>query len=405
VNVLHVIGTLAPRYGGPSTAVVEMAKALIGRGHRVEIFTTNLDGPARLPIPVEDRINWCGVPTTFFQINRPRSYATSLGLSAALSGVIDDYDIVHVHNLYLFSSLMAGHYCRRSHIPYIVSPHGTLDPYQRKQHRARKAVYDALIERRHLNAAAGLLYTSTAERDFGDSLRLKARSFVAPLGVDTATLTTTTPPDALFSLEPRLVGRALVTFIGRLTPKKQLELLVEAFAALKDTKPDAHLVIAGPDDEGIGNRLRARIRKLGLSDRVSLLGLVTGPAKTALLQQSHLFVLPSYDENFAVAVVEAMAAGLPVVVTRGVALHREIESAGAGLVVPATISATAAAMHRLLSDPAMSSSMGRSGQALATSTFAWDQIAMDLERMYQQAIFERPLAAQQSPARSGTGPR
>ena len=390
MNVLHVIGSVAPRYGGPSIAVAGMAKALINRGHHIEIFTTDVDGPSRLPVPTEKQTDWRGVPTTFFPVSRPRSYATSLSLGAALVRRIGNYDILHIHSLYLFHSMVAGHYCRQFNVPYLVRPHGTLDPFHRRHHRLRKFAYDMLIERRNLNAAAGIHYTSTAERDFADSLRLKARSFVVPLGVDAATLKAPTPPHALLRMEPRLAGRTLVTFIGRLTPKKRLDLLVKAFASMRNTKSHTHLVIAGPDDEGIGHQLRTQIRELGLADRVSLLGLVTGQAKTALLQQSHIFVLPSYDENFAVAVVEAMAVGLPVVVTEGVALHREIDKARAGLVVPSTPTEIGAALHRLLDDPAMSSSMGRSGQALASSTFAWDRIAIDLEQMYRQAILEGP---------------
>ena len=390
MNILHVIGSVAPRYGGPSIAVAGMAKALIDRGHSVEIFTTDMDGPSRLQVPTKKQTDWRGVPTTFFPVSRPRSYVTSLSLGAALIRRICDYDILHIHSLYLFHSMVAGHYCRQFDIPYLVRPHGTLNPYHRGHHRLRKSVYDMLVERRNLNAAAGLHYTSTAERDFADNLRLKAPPYVVPLGVDPATLKAPTPPQALLSMEPRLAGRMLVTFIGRLTAKKRLDLLVEAFASLRNTTSRAHLVIAGPDDEGIGQQLQTQIRKLGLADRVSLLGLVTGQTKTALLQLSHVFVLPSYDENFAVAVVEAMAAGLPVVVAEGVALHREIDQARAGLVVPATPTGIGAALHRLLGDPAMNSSMGRNGQALATSTFAWDRIAIDLEHMYRQAILERP---------------
>jgi glycosyltransferase involved in cell wall biosynthesis len=366
-----------------------MATALIDRGHHVEIFTTDMDGSARLPVPIRERTDWRGVPTTFFSISRPRSYATSLSLGTALIQRIGDYDLVHIHSLYLFHSMVAGHYCRQFNIPYVVRPHGTLDPYHRRQHRLRKAVYDALIERKHLNAAAGIHYTSTLERDYANSLRIKARPFVVPLGVDAETLKRPMPPRTLLDIEPRLAGRMLVTFMGRLTQKKRLDLLINAFSILKSSRPSAHLVIAGPDDEGIGKRIQTRILELGLGDHVSLLGLVTGSTKTALLQQSNVFALPSNDENFAVAAAEAMAAGLPVVVTEGVALHREIDKARAGLVVPSTAAALATAIQSLLDDPALSSAMGRNGQALATSAFAWDRVAIELERMYQEVILER----------------
>jgi glycosyltransferase involved in cell wall biosynthesis len=151
-------------------------------------------------------------------------------------------------------------------------------------------------------------------------------------------------------------------------------------------RPDAHLVLAGPDDDGEGARLRALVPRLGLGGRVTLPGMVSGELKAALLQHSAVFALPSEDENFGVSVVEAMAVGLPVVVTEGVAIHREIAAAAAGLIVPGTAPALADALAGLLDDRALAGRAGGNGRALARSVFDWTAVAPELERMYSQAI-------------------
>jgi glycosyltransferase involved in cell wall biosynthesis len=385
VNVLHVIASLAPRYGGPSTVVSEMARAVADRGHHVEILTTDIDGPERIPVPVGRPVEWRGATTTFFHVGRPRRYKMSYGLGRALRHRIREFDVVHIHSLFLFHTLATAHYCRRFLVPYVVRPHGTLNPWHRSQHRWRKAVYGGLLEGRNLRGASGIHYTSVEERDHAASLHLSAPSFVIPLGVDVQALARPVDPATLAD-RTELAGRALVTFIGRLTAKKRVGLLVEAFAEVAHRRADAHLVIAGPDDEGIGGALRSQIAATGLEDRVTMLGLVVGEAKVALLQRSQVFILPSEDENFGVAVVEALAAGLPVVVTEGVAISRQLAEVDAGEVVTTTRGALSAAITRLLEDKELAASRAEHGRALVRSAFAWTSIAAQLEQMYQQVI-------------------
>jgi glycosyltransferase involved in cell wall biosynthesis len=389
MRILHVIPSLAPRYGGPSAVTPEMCMALGDRGHTVEIVTTDRDGPGRMPVPTGRPVVWRRVTTTFYRQHTPRLYASSFGLGTALRRRVPDFDVVHIHGLYLFPTFAAGHYCRRFDVPYIIRPHGTLDSYQRSKHRSRKAIYATLTERRNLDAAMGLHYTSAAERDQAASLGLHAPAFVVPLGVDIAALDRPVDAERLLQRWPQLAGQRLVTFLGRLAHKKRLDLLIDAFAKLASTFSQIHLAIAGPDDVRLGPSLRGRIKALGLQSRASFLGLLTGDLKTALLQRSHVFVLPSEDENFAVSMVEAMAVGSPVVVTPGVALHGHVTAANAGIVVPPAVDPLAEALHRLVGDERLASSMGANARKLATSTFSWSHVAGELERIYDEAIRRR----------------
>jgi glycosyltransferase involved in cell wall biosynthesis len=384
MRILHVVGSIAARYGGPSFAALDMCRALAGRGHEVELFTTTIDGPRELDVPVGVPLARDGFAITCFPPGRPRSYSTSLALGRALWRRVAEFDVVEVHNLYLFHTAAAALSCRRKGVPYVVCPHGTLDPYQRAFDRRKKQLYDLLVERRNLERAAGIHCTSNAERDAVATAGIRAPTYVVPLAIRFADFDTAVDPVELLVAHPELDGRPLVTFLGRLSRKKRLDLLVEAFAAVAPIAPDARLVIAGPDDEGVGERVRALVERRRLGGRVSLLGMVEGETKVALLQRSAVFALPSEDENFAVSLVEAMAAGVPVLTTDGVAIHEEVRSAGAGIVIARTADALAAALAELLENRELARRLGENGRALARSAFAWEAFGRNLERMYER---------------------
>jgi glycosyltransferase involved in cell wall biosynthesis len=381
VKILHVIGTLAPRDGGPSAVLPEMCGALARRGHRIEIVTTNLDGKTVLAVPLGKPLLNDGVTTTYYPTQRPRSYGTSVPMARTLRKRIAEFDVVHVHSLYLFHTLVAGALCRRSGVPYILRPHGTLDPYHRSIRRGRKAMYETLVERRNLAGAAAIHYTSTREREFAEETGVRTPGYVIPHGVNVRVFDDVRE-GSLISLLPNFAERVLITFLGRLTEKKGLDVLCEAFARICAAEPRAHLVIAGPDDEGLGSQLGRWIDDRGLAQRVSLPGLVSGSAKIELLRQSSVFVLPSRDENFGVTVAEALAARTPVIVTRGVAIHEEIERADAGLIVERTPGAVADALLRLLGDKQLGARLAENGRALVERTYSWDRAGEQLEKMY-----------------------
>ena len=402
MRILHVIGSLAPRYGGPSTVAPAMCEALAARGHHVEIATTDMDGSGALPVPVDRTTTAARVPVTYRRAHWPRSYAASLGLGLWLHRHVEEFDVVHIHSLYQFHTWFAAKCCRRARVPYIVRPHGALDPYHLRQHRRRKVMYTRLIEGRALNAAAGMHYTSIAEHEHAIRHRGRVpRGFVIPLGVE---LVAPAGLEDLIRQHPEMADRTFLTFLGRLTPKKRLDLLIDAFAVVAEADERAHLVLAGPDD-GVENELRARISALELDARVSMLGLLTGAPKSALLHQSRAVALPSEDESFGVAVAEAMHAGTAVVVTDGVAIHHEIAAAHAGLVVPPNVERLAEALLGFVRDERWAAEAGRNGHALARRRWTWQQVAADLERMYEDAINSRSVVrTEQRPQTRATAP-
>lgn len=381
LRVLHVIANVAPRYGGPSRAAQDMCRSMAARGHHVELFATNQDGNGVLPGRVGAPISADGYTTTLFDYFGPTGYPISRGLLQALRRRVGDFDVVDIHSVYQFHTLVASAVARRRGVPYIVRPHGTLDRYPSDRHRLRKALYMAVVERRSLDRAAAVHYTSDQERQESEETGLRAPGYVVPLGIDVSEFAQHTSEADLPGAIPRNIP--LVTYLGRLAEGKGLTTLAEAFARVLRKGNDAQLVVVGPDNDGLRARLEGRVADLGISSRVTFTGLVTGLHKVAVLQRSRLFVLPSRHENFGAAVVEAMASRVPVVVTKGVAIHPEIAAADAGHVVERTIEGVAEAIGHLLTDDAARERMASAALALARRSYSLEAMGEGLERMYE----------------------
>lgn len=332
MKILNVVPWLAPRYGGPATFVPDAAAALSKRGHEVEIVTTNVDGPGVLDVDTRASVDWRGVATSFHAVHAPKRYLTSRSMLVDLRRRIPTVDVVHIHGLYRFHGSASSALACWAGVPYVLQAHGSLDPWHRDQRRRVKDVYHVLVEDRIIGSAAAMISTSARERGALRDLRLRVPIWTIPIGIDAENLRR--PVDG------RLVndlgvppGAPLVTFLGRITEKKGVPLLLEAFQRVSRTHPSARLIVAGPDDERIGAGLETAISNAGLRDRVAFPGVVGSVGRAALLQRSDVFVLPSADESFGIAVAEAMAVGCPVVITADVALAELVSSASAGLVV------------------------------------------------------------------------
>jgi glycosyltransferase involved in cell wall biosynthesis len=363
-----------------------MSAALAARGHRVDIFTTDQDGGGRLDVPTDVPIVRRGVTIRYFRSGIRRLWPLSLPLCRALSRDIPRFDLVHIHSLYLSHGAIAGHYCRKFGVPYIVRPHGTLDPFLREQHRLRKAIYEALIERRNMEHSAAIHFTAEEERRLALRYIGKSRSFVVPLGIYPEEYKTLPPRGTFRRQFPDVGARRIVLHLGRIHFKKGLDVLVDAFSLLAATRDDVQLVLAGPDDDGYGNQIRRRIESHGLSARVTFTGMLHGEIKLAALADADVFALPSYTENFGISVVEAMACGLPIVISKNVNIWREIKSAEAGLVTECEAGACAAALRTLLANETLANKTGANGRHLVAAQFEWPSLARQLEAVYQDLI-------------------
>jgi glycosyltransferase involved in cell wall biosynthesis len=380
IRILHVIASIAQRTGGPAKAVVDMAAAVAARGHAVSIYTTDREMSqaerADIGKPAAD-----GVERRVFRQNWPQQFAASWDLGAALEEAIPKADVVHLHSLYLYHVWKAASVCRLAKVPYLLRPHGSLDPYLWRRHRLRKSLVELAFQNRVIRAAAALHWTAADEMRLAAPYTFGAPGVVVPNGLDMRGYATLPEPGAFFAAHPELAGTKPILFLSRINFKKGLDVLVPAFAKALAVDPALRLVIAGPDD-GYQKTAEGFAATAGVADKILWLGMLSGEAKKAAFVDCAAFALPSWSENFGIAIVEAMACKAPVIVSDRVNIWREIEGAGAGLVSPPDIDAVAAHILLLAGDRARATRMGEAGRRLVEERYDWAKIALDLERVY-----------------------
>ena len=387
MRLLHVIADLDRERGGPAQACFELASLMARRGHDVRILTSDRGFPEAL----RDRRSPEGPAIEVYPLSPPRFWGTSWPLRRRLAEAIPEADVVHLHSLYLFHDWAAGAYCRRFAKPYIVRPHGTLDPYIHRRHRYRKAVMEALFQNRVLRGAVGLHYTTEEEMTLARPFAHNSRGWVVPNGIDLAEFAALPSREEFRALHPRIGARKVVLFFGRLNFKKGVDTTIAAFAAVARVRDDVFLVIAGPDG-GLRTAAEQWVRDAAIGDRTLFTGMVSGPEKGLVLASSDIFLLPSLSENFGISVVEAAACGLPVVISDRVNLWRDVAEAEAGLVGPPTVEAFTKHLQFLLENPAAGAAMGRRGAELVRRRYTWEALGERYEAMYHEAAAIRSSA-------------
>ena len=381
MRVLHVVPTYLPavRYGGPIHSVHGLCAALAARGHDVQVFTTNVDGTLDSDVPLEVPVDLDGVKVWYFPSRRLRRLYWSPRMAHMLGKRIDDFDLVHLHSVFLWPTWAAARTARRAKIPYVISPRGMLvKSLIRQRNAVIKSLWIALIERHNIESASGVHLTAALELK-----ELRAFGFDLPATRVIANGVSTTPdmiPNEGVSEDVAcaLQNAPFVLNIGRLSWKKNLGSLIRAVA----TEPRLRLVIAGNDDEGYAKQIHRIVAECGIESRTTVLPrFVSGADKDALLAGATAFALPSLSENFANAVVEAMAAGCPVVVSEGVGLADTVADGEAGIV--AQPDQFGRALTRLVDEPALRESMAINARRIAAERFGWPFIAAEMEALYE----------------------
>jgi glycosyltransferase involved in cell wall biosynthesis len=287
-------------------------------------------------------------------------------MKAALAARIREFDVVHLHSVFLWPTLVAARAAAKAGVPFILSPRGMLvGELIRAKSGAIKRAWLALFERRTIREAAALHVTSAQETTDFNALGLTARKIIElPNGVEPPRPAGEPAPDIAAA-----IGRGrYVLYLGRLNWKKNLPALIEAVAQV----PDIRLIIAGNDEEG-------HVAALPASDSLTLIPRsIEGADKEALFAGATIFALPSLNENFGNTVLEAMVRGIPVVVSSGAGVAQVVREADSGLVAEPTASALADAIRTLAADPARAAAMGEAGRNAAVSLYGWPAIA---ERM------------------------
>jgi glycosyltransferase involved in cell wall biosynthesis/SAM-dependent methyltransferase len=398
MRILQVIGSLASRYGGPSTACPALCRALARDGHDVTVYTTDADGAGRLKVPLDRPVLADGFRIRYFSAwPHPREFKLSPGLSAALERTAGDFDVVHVYSYYGHWVWAAARACRARGTPYLLHPHGSLDPFLLRRRSLRKRAYARFIGRACWTDASGILFNSAEELRLATGANTAGpRRFVVPCGVDDEWFRPPEPAAERHIAQQleHLGNSPLVVYFGRIDFKKGLDLLAAAFGIVARNNRKARLVLAGPESPGYGVRVQAWLQDAGVLERTAFLGPLAGADRITLLRRARAVVLLSYSENFGQVVAEAMAAGTPVVISDRVNIWPEIERAGAGIVVPCESGAAARAIETLLADTAEAREMGARGRQWVETNWTWPKVAGEILEVY--TAISRPGQAARS---------
>ena len=393
MKVLHVIPSIAPVRGGSSQVVLELVKALRKQGVDTEIATTNDNGCDLLDVPLQQCIEYEQVPVWFFprfspRINALREFAFSGELTTWLWQHIADYDILHVRGTFSYASTAAMVIARLKHIPYIFQPQGQLGEWPLQQSVLKKQIFLTAIQCANLNYSKALHFTSVAEQQETSKLSLKPPNFVLHNGLFTVDII----PGVRGKLRQMLKvpeDEPVILFLSRLHHKKGLDYLIPALGKLADKR--FTFILAGSGSPEYEATIDALLVSAGISDRTYRSGFVSGEMKDLLLQGSDIFALTSHSENFGVAVLEAMAAGLPVLVTPGVALASIVKQYQLGYVAELNVEAIAFAIEHCLTHPQEAAQMGECARKLILEQYTWSPIATKMIEIYTSILNQQPI--------------
>lgn len=384
MNVVHLTPYYAPAYafGGVTRAVEGLARALAARGHTITVLTTDaLSQTGRYSGSfdrVDQGVRVVRVRNRSVWLRGRLNLSTPLSMGGTARDLLADADLLHVHEFRTVENLIVTPIAARNHLPVVLSPHGTLNLSTGRG--ALKSAWDRLLSpsvARRIGTVVGLTVAEADEaRAVWASLGASAHFAVVPNGVDPAEFADLSGRDA-FRARYGLGDALVCLFMGRLQARKGVDVLIEAFQ--RANVAGARLVIAGPD-EGMLPALQTRA-----DVRVIFTGYLGGADRLAALAAADLFCLPATGEGLSMAALEALAAGLPAVLSPGCNLP-EVGTSGAGLIVDPLVEPLAAALHDLLTAADRRAAMGSAARALIRDRFTWDSAAAQMEAVYQRAL-------------------
>lgn len=387
MNILHAIPYMHPLGGGPPVVVDRFCRHLQMQGHFASVITTDSLTPAN------ETTAWVEEYRTEYPIRVvPAWYRHRFGYSstmlAELRRAIEEVDLVHLHNLWSYFTFAVAKTCGMANVPFVISPHGMLDPHSLSRKASKKRFYGQCFEFPRLRRAAGMVYTDQEEQNLAErSCPGLPPGYIVPLGADDPDRDQVKVAAAKLRRRfPEWKDKTLVLFLGRIHPKKGLDLLLPAFDQVRQRCPHAHLVLAGPIADEYRDTLRSTISSYQLGSHITETGIVSGNDKWALYRLAELFVLPSYQENFALTVVESLNMGTPVLLSDRVNIWKQVIEAGAGLRCELKVDSIASNILRIITTPEERERLAAAGPPLVSQQFNWPDSARRLSAAYSTVL-------------------
>jgi glycosyltransferase involved in cell wall biosynthesis len=384
MKILQIVPSVSLVYGGPSQMVLGLSSALVRAGAEVMLITTDANGDIDqdpLDVPLETPIDQDGYQLIYFRCAPFRRYKFSTKLLMWLARHAHEYDVAHIHALFSPISSMAATVARQQGLPYVLRPLGTLDPADLRKKARLKQIYATALEKPNLANAAAVHFTTQQEATVSERFGVETNDWVFPLGV--------VLPESGVSPRAALgiaADRPVILFMSRIDPKKGFDLLIPALEQLIEAGQEFDFVLAGgnPQDPGYVEKIHQQIRNSPLGARSHLVGFVAGGEKTAWLETADVFVLPSYYENFGIAVAEAMTVATPVVISDQVHIWDAIQASNSGWVCECNVDSLAQSLTASLQDPAERQRRGQNAQQYALTHYSWDAIAVAMMDAYAE---------------------
>jgi glycosyltransferase involved in cell wall biosynthesis len=390
MKVLVIAPYLAPVYGGTSKAILELAQSLGQQGVTVDIISSNADGVGKLSSPVGQWIQESHYRIGYFSCWHHNDLILSPSLITWLIQHVNEYDVVHTNTI--FSPLLSLVYliCQWSRVPYLMTPHGMLDKWALAYKPRKKELFLKLLDLPALNRASAIQVLTTSESENLMDLRVTAPALLVPNGIHRQDFAIIPSPVLFQQNFPATQGKKIILFLGRIDPKKGLDLLAPAFAKALALYPEVHLVVAGPDNIGFMPKVVDYFEGAGCMAAVTFTGMLTGQLKYSALAAASIYVSPSYSEGLSMSILEGMAMGLPCIITTGCNFP-EAGTARSALVVDINADKIADALIGCLSYPEETKFMGDRARKFIFENYTWEKIATKLIAVYQAISENTPI--------------
>lgn len=387
MKILMAIAAVGKVFCGSAKIVLELAQAIGNLGHEVDIVTTPANGSTNLDVPLHQWINEKSYRIQYFPYWDVADYKISFSLTKWLFQHVSDYDLVHTNGVFSYPVLQANWACQFKKVPYIMTPHGMLEPWAMAHKGKKKRLYYELFEKPALQKAAAIQITGSPEANSITSYGIKTPMMFVPNGIYRHDYETQIDQQVFYQEFPHTRNKTLIIFLARVDPKKGLDLLATAFSQVYVQFPQAHVIVAGPDNTGFLPTAQKYFTEAGCLEAVTFTGMLTGNMKYAALAAASIYVAPSYSEGFSMSVLEGMASGLPCVITTGCNFP-EATIAQVAYVVDIDAEAIANALIKCLSNPQQAKAMGDRAREFIFANYTWEQSAQKLNKGYKTIVTE-----------------
>jgi glycosyltransferase involved in cell wall biosynthesis len=390
MKLLIVVPALGSVYGGTSKTVIDLAKSLVCKGISVDIATTDANGKISLNVPHNQWLLESGYRIRYFRYVSLGDYKWSNAFAIWLFNHVSDYNIVHSNAVFSLCNVPAHWACQFHNVPYVMTPHGMLEPWALSYKAWKKKIYYKLLERAALNKASAIQALASPEAKHIHELQITSPIVLVPNGIHRQDFETLPSSDLFYQNFCNTKGKNLILFLGRIDPKKGLDLLAVAFSQIRVQFPDTHLVIAGPDNIGFLSTAKAYFTEVDCAHAVTFTGILSGDLKQSALAAATIYIAPSYSEGFSMSVLEGMASGIPCIITTGCNFP-EAKLANIAHVVDINSNAIAKALADCLENPTAAKVIGERARQLVFDHYTWDKVSENLVDIYTAILKKQPL--------------